>query len=106
MIAHCAAKRYRDCVKQLIARIDDDLHRRLKERAAEQDRSLNDLVSSVLAAAVEDDSASLHRRIDQHDLRVLPPQPSSAPARDATIERQRGSGRAVSEALAADRDLG
>jgi predicted HicB family RNase H-like nuclease len=49
-------------VKQLITRIDDDLHRRLKERAAEQDRSLNDLVSSVLAAAVQDDVASLRRK--------------------------------------------
>ncbi|MDQ3151339.1 MAG: toxin-antitoxin system HicB family antitoxin, partial [Actinomycetota bacterium] len=49
-------------MKQLITRIDDELHRRLKERAAEAGRSLNDLVSGVLAAAVEDDAASLRRR--------------------------------------------
>jgi antitoxin FitA len=92
-------------VKQLITRIDDDLHRRLKERAAEQDRSLNDLVSSVLAAAVRNDAASLRRRIDRSGLRVLPPQPPVPRSRAAVIERQRGSGRAVSEALAADRDV-
>lgn len=92
-------------VKQLITRIDDDLHRRLKERAAEQDRSLNDLVSSVLAAAVQDDAASLRRRIDRSGLRVLPPQPPAPRSRAAVIERQRGSGRAVSGALAADRDV-
>jgi hypothetical protein len=91
-------------MKQLITRIDDDLHRRLKERAAEQDRSLNDLVSSVLAAAAQDDAASLRRRIDRSGLRVLPPRPSSSRSREAVIERQRGSGQAVSEALEADRD--
>jgi antitoxin FitA len=32
-------------MRQLIARIDDDLHRRLKERAAREGRSLNDLVT-------------------------------------------------------------
>ncbi|MDQ3987991.1 MAG: toxin-antitoxin system HicB family antitoxin [Actinomycetota bacterium] len=92
-------------MKQLITRIDDDLHRRLKERAAEQGRSLNDLVSSVLAAAVQDDTASLRRRIDRSGLRVVPPQPPARRSREAVIERQRGSGRAVSEALAADRGL-
>lgn len=92
-------------MKQLITRIDDDLHRRLKERAAEQDRSLNDLVSSVLAAAAQDDAASLRRRIERSGLRVLPPRHSSSRSREAVIERQRGSGRAVSEALAADRDV-
>lgn len=91
-------------MKQLITRIDDDLHRRLKERAAEQDRSLNDLVSSVLAAAAQDDAASLRRRIDRSGLRVLPSRPSSSRSREAVIERQRGSGQAVSEALEADRD--
>ena len=91
-------------MKQLITRIDDDLHRRLKERAAEEDRSLNDLVSSVLAAAVQDDAA-LRRRVDRSGLRVLPPQPPVRQSRAAVIERQRGSGRAVSEALAADRDV-
>lgn len=92
-------------MKQLITRIDDDLHRRLKQRASEQDRSLNDLVSGVLAAAVQDDAASLRRRIDRSGLRVLPPRPPSPRSREAMIERQQGSGRAVSEALAADRDL-
>ncbi|OZM76291.1 toxin-antitoxin system HicB family antitoxin [Pseudonocardia sp. MH-G8] len=91
-------------MKQLIARIDDDLHRRLKERAAEQDRSLNDLVASVLAAAVEDDAQSLRRRIDRSGLRVLPPRPAATPARHDLLGAQRGLGSPVSDALAADRD--
>jgi plasmid stability protein len=91
-------------VKQLIARIDDDLHRRLKQRAVEQDRSLNDLVASVLTAAVEDDAESVRRRIDRSGLRVLPPRPAAVRSRQDVIRSQRGLGRPVSEALASDRD--
>jgi plasmid stability protein len=84
--------------------MDDDLHRRLKQRAAEQDRSLNDLVTGILADAVEDDDASIRQRIAGSGLWVLPPKPAVVQPRDAVIERQRGSGRAVSEALEAERD--
>lgn len=91
-------------VKQLIARIDDDLHRRLKERAAEQHRSLNDLISSVLASAVSDDSASIRHRIEASGLRVFPPQPSVPVDRNTVIEQLRGTGCPVSEALSAERD--
>lgn len=91
-------------MKQLIARIDDDLHRRLKERAAEQDRSLNDLISSVLAAAVSDDSASIRHRIETSGLRVFPPQSSVPVDRTAAVDTRPGAGRAVSDALFADRD--
>jgi hypothetical protein len=62
-------------VKQLVARIHDELHHRLEQRAAEQDRSLNDLVAGVLAAAVEDDAGAVRRRIDRSGLRVRPPRP-------------------------------
>ena len=95
---------YPGWVRQLITRIDDDLHQRLKRRAAEQDRSLNDLVTAILAAAVDDDTASVRRRIEHSGLRVLPPSPALARPRDLVIERQRGAGRAVSEALADERD--
>jgi antitoxin FitA len=97
-------KRYHLRVKQLIARIDDDLHRRLKERAAAQDRSLNDLVAGVLAAAVEDDTETVRRRIARSGLRVLPPRPAVPRSRKVAIEGRRGQGTPVSEALAADRD--
>jgi plasmid stability protein len=95
-------------VRQLIARIDDELHRRLKQRASEQDRSLNDLVTSILEAAVDDDGngALLRQRIDRSGLRVLPPAPAHARPRDEVIQHQQGSGRAVSEALEAERDAG
>lgn len=91
-------------MKQLISRIDDELHRRLKLRAAEQDRSLNDLVTSILTAALEDGAGARRHRIDRSGLRVLPPAPAGVRPRAVLIERQRGAGRAVSDALAAERD--
>lgn len=93
-------------MRQLIARIDDELHRRLKQRASEQDRSLNDLVTSILEAAVDDDGALLRQRINRSGLRVLPPTPAHKRPRDEVIQHQQGSGRAVSQALEAERDAG
>lgn len=90
-------------MKQLISRIDDDLHRRLKERAAQEGRSLNDLVAAVLAEAVDDAPASFRRRLAASGLRVLPP---SSPVPDQRDEPTiaHGDGEAVLDALRAERD--
>lgn len=89
----------------MITRIDDDLHQRLKQRAAEQERSLNDLVSSILAEAVPGPPLSLRERLARSGMQVFPPKPASPPpTMDELLERLRGTGTAVSEALAADRD--
>lgn len=73
--SHC----YHLLVKQLISRIDDDLHRRLKERAAQEGRSLNDLVAALLADAVADRRESFRRRLERSGLRTLPPVPMQQP---------------------------
>jgi plasmid stability protein len=100
-------------MRQLIARIDDDLHRRLKERAAREGRSLNDLVTEALAAAADDESAAFRRRLDRSGLRVLPPGPPVPGPRvdpdqgddpDDLDDADLGSGDAVLEALLAERD--
>src|SRR5579884_3129290 len=49
---HKTDKCYHGCVRQLITRLDDDLHARLRERAAAEGRSVNALVVEILAAAV------------------------------------------------------
>jgi antitoxin FitA len=98
-------------VRQLISRIDDDLHRRLKERAAREGRSLNDLVTDVLAEAVDDEATSFRRRLDRSGLRVLPPA-SPVPGQrvdpdhedDGLADEDPGAGDAVLEALLAERD--
>jgi plasmid stability protein len=91
-------------MRQLIARIDDDLHRRLKQRAAREGRSLNDLVTEALAAAVDDESAAFRRRLDRSGLRVLPPGPPvQGDAPDDLDDGDLGAGDAVLEALFAER---
>lgn len=84
MIAHTAHHCYHPGMRQLIARIDDDLHARLKARAKAEHRSLNALVTEALEAAVAhpvDKAAVLRRRIASAGLaaRTSPP---SGPALD------------------------
>ncbi len=50
------------CVRQLIARIDDELHARLKERAGAEHRSLNSLVRELLERGVAQDDARAQLR--------------------------------------------
>jgi plasmid stability protein len=102
-------------MRQLIARIDDDLHRRLKERAAREGRSLNDLVTEALAAAADDESAAFRRRLARSGLRVFPPGPPVPDQRigpeqggddpDDVDDGDLGARDAVLEALLAERDV-
>lgn len=91
-------------MKQLISRIDDDLHRRLKERAMKEGRPVNDLVIEVLERAVDDDVASLRRRLDRAGLRVIPRrQPGPPPSMESVLRANRGTGTSVSDALGRER---
>jgi plasmid stability protein len=94
-------------MRQLITRIDDDLHQRLKVRAAAESRSVNALVTELLREAVSqaDSRAALRERLRAAGLEVVLPRPRRRPpSRDAVIASTRGAGRAVSEALEADRN--
>ena len=94
-------------VKQLITRLDDELHARLKARAAEEGRSLNDLIVEALSALV---SKPLTRSEFREQLRrtgrlvefndVVRPDPKIVRAAWAS------GGRAVIEALEAERAKG
>lgn len=93
-------------MKQLIARVDDSLHRRLKEKARAEGRSLNALVTDVLEANVADDDprARLRARVAALGLGVTVPRPRGRiPSLDEAIRSTRGAGTAVSEALQAER---
>jgi antitoxin FitA len=93
------------CMRQLIARIDDLLHRRLKERAAAQGRSMNALVTELLENGIEapDARALLRSRVKASGLLVTHQPEGPAPSMDELEELTRGAGTAVSEALAAER---
>lgn len=92
-------------VRQLIARIDDRLHRRLKARAAAEGRSMNALVTEVLTNAVspQDERAALDARLDALGLRRVFPPKRRPRSLDAVIRGLRGTGTAASDALAAER---
>ena len=94
-------------MRQMITRIDEVLLERLKARAAEEGRSVNALVTDVLASAVmgTDERALLRSRLRALGLEVVPPRPRGrVPSRDKAIATTRGAGRAGSKALASDRD--
>lgn len=92
-------------MRQLLARIDDDLHRRLKRRAAAEGRSLNAMVSDILRDAVArpDGPALLRARLRALGRLAEIPRPRKALSRSAAIALTRGTGDAVSRALAEDR---
>lgn len=88
-------------MKQLITRIDDDLHAKVKAKAAAEGRSVNDLVTGLLEAAVQQDETreEWHRRmIAEGKLIAFEPE-GPVPSREELAERSRGWGTAVSEAL-------
>jgi plasmid stability protein len=90
-------------VKQLIVRLDDDLHARLKARAARQERSMNSLVEELLERELppEDRREALRRRAEALGIRFVdvPPPDGRVPSLDEAIEMTRGAGPVFSEAL-------
>jgi antitoxin FitA len=92
-------------VRQLLARIDDDLHRRLKRRAAAEGRSLNAMVNEILRDAVAPKNGPdlLRARLKALGRLADIPRPRRALSRNAAIALTRGAGDAVSRALAEDR---
>lgn len=89
-------------MKQLIARIDEDLHARLKARAADQGRSLNALVVEVLEAAVAPRSKRerLRERARAAGLLEESSAPQAPPSMEEVLEMTRGAGKIFSEVLA------
>jgi plasmid stability protein len=92
-------------VRQLITRIDEELHRRLKRRAAAQGRSVNAMVSDLLRAAVDtrDERDVVRGRLQALGRLATIPRPRRSISRDAAIALTRGAGTAASQALAEDR---
>jgi plasmid stability protein len=89
-------------MKQFIARVDDDLHQRLAQRARAEGRSINSLVVDALEAAVAGNDMG-RVRIAAGDRLLVPPRPTRIPTW-ADVERAgKGAGNSVSAALDVDR---
>ena len=93
-------------MRQLITRIDDDLHGRLKERAADEGRSVNDLVTEVLTQALERRAIRdrVRDRARRAGLLFEPPPPDVDASLKAVVAAIRGAGAAFSDALEDVRD--
>ncbi len=94
--------RYHDGVRQLIARVDDDLHARLKAKAKAEGRSLNALVNDALrAVAAEEETPGqrLLRRAAELGIDLIPWGPS-IDEEDEFIASTKGAGTASQEILA------
>lgn len=93
-------------MRQLITRIDDTLHARLKERARDQGCSVNALVTEILDEAVPDENPRqrFRRRLRERGMLVELDVPEPTLTREEVREMLRGdAGRAVLEALEEDR---
>jgi plasmid stability protein len=92
-------------IRQLLARIDDRLHRRLKARAAAEGRSLNALVAELLEGglAAADQRARVRARLEALGLARSFRPSRRPPSLDTAISYTRGAGQSASEALAAER---
>jgi plasmid stability protein len=92
---------YHGVVKQLITRIDDELHARLKARAEAEGRSMNDLVTEALRGVVAktETRAEWKRRLIAEGKVITFDTEGEAPGHDELEELSRGWGTAVSEAL-------
>lgn len=94
-------------MKQLVARIPEDVHARLERRAQNEGRSLDALVNEVLGEAVPaplTPMEELRERIRAAGLEVKVLRPDGpVPSLDEAIALTRGWGTAVSEALLEER---
>lgn len=95
-------------MKQLIARIDEDLHARLKARAASEGRTLNAMVTEALeqvAPREETPRQRLMRRAREEgiDLVFSDAEPPDPDERERIIEMTRGLGPFIDEFLDEDR---
>ncbi len=92
-------------MRQLITRVDDDLHARLKQRAADEGVSMNALVTRILGDALaETPRERFLRQLEREGRRYVPPQPASVPTDEELLDATQGSGSAVSDALRHDRE--
>jgi antitoxin FitA len=93
-------------VRQLLTRIDETLHERVRARAAAEGRSVNAVVAELLEAWVAegDPRSALRARLAREGRLVVPEPPADVPTHEALRRANRGAGQAVSEALAAERE--
>lgn len=97
-------------MKQMLLRVDDELHAQLTERAHRERRSVNALANEILGRATHAGSTSPRQQVRARAaaLGLLAP-PLAAPAlrhrdRQRVLDRTRGLGPVLDQLLDEDRD--
>jgi len=92
-------------MRQLITRLDDELHRELKRRAIAEGRSVNALVTELIRRGIagNDKKELLRARLRALGRSSNIPRPKKAASLADVLKLTRGTGTTVSEALAAER---
>lgn len=99
-------------MKQLLLRVDDDLHARLTERAKREHRSVNAIANEILSVIGADDSRSEQEKVQARlaargMLASAPPDDDSIDRdelRARAIKSMRGAGKLLDAILDEDRD--
>ena len=88
-------------MRQLITRLDDDLHARVKAKAEAEGRSMNEFVTETLKVAVgkTETREEWHKRMLAEGKAVAFAPEGPVPTREELAEMMRGTGTAVSAAL-------
>lgn len=91
-------------MKQLLLRVPEDVHRRLKARAAREGRSVNSVATEILDAAAGADTGDRRARLRASAAaagaeRSTNAQPVSAARRRRIVESTRGLGSRIDAAL-------
>lgn len=96
-------------VKQLLLRVPDELHGRLKARAVRAGRSVNAVATEILDAAVDADEGDRRTRLQARATALGVLQPTSAPPvrparRHRILASTRGLGPVLDRLLAEERE--
>lgn len=95
-------------MKEMIIRLDDELHARLKEQILAEGRSVNEFVIEALIGALDGPTArqTVRERARATGQLVLPDPPAETPSWREVEIISRELGTAVSEALDVERSTG
>jgi antitoxin FitA len=103
-------------MKQLLLRVDDDLHAELTAQARDAGRSVNALAKDILAIAISSDTASRQDRlklrlvavgvVGQHvgKTETAPIPIHNSQLRDKAIDSMHGAGQIIDDILDSERD--
>lgn len=98
-------------MKQLLLRVPEDIHRRLKARAAREGRSVNAVATEILDLSAEADTGDRRTRLQAAAAAAGSARPGTARAvsaarRGRILASTRGLGARVDRALDDERDRG